>query len=1128
MSDFQTVKRRGHSQSANSKYPEQHQQLVEMGFDTTSVSRTLDSNNGDMEAATAVLIGEERSKQDAEEKVVHASKEKKPATSTLAAAVGATPAAIEAKGKGAARQSASLASVSGPAVKEIKDTHQKMMATYKVQKCKETGAHDRKMCMHYHSLSDRRRNPFEILYSCYECPNTVDGGECPDGDSCMHSHTMLERMFHPELYKISVCQRQLTGNKCDRAMLCAFAHNDADLRISPSHLTTKYAMQEEAKSTPVPVSHSPMLDHIRNNLVKLVREHGSEGIIAADLPKYYQGKFHESLDIIDESGKKYKLKDLIGPHNNIHVVLTGQPKFVSGDPSTASLVPENSASNVNTNSGTVPANKDSSVSNTAPALSVKDRVVELIKAAGTEGILATDMPKKYQDRYGEKLEKDWTMGLSIVAGMVLTQTKQYTKYTFNPITAGIKDTAIPAATTKEGKSPVSASTLVTSTASKAGTAVVSTPSATTSSIPAASSGSKWGSSAGKSFASILASASSNNSAPVVAAPTSVSDTTNEPSTPSRNGGSTSTTVEPAVTAPVSFTDLKTSNQKPVKSEKIVPSSKATVAVASSKTDSKSTSNPTEPIVAVSDKESSRHSSATLKSIGSNESVLGMNLLQNPASPSSASVGLTIGSSPSSRSDVNGSNGLPKPLFGLNSQLGVTGLDHDQFSLSGVTGLGGNGSSLLDLTGSSLSGILPSSFDLPLVDNVDLNSSSVLPPGLSKTIGKPNASSSVSSAPSLSSIIGTSLGASAGLVGLPLSSNSANTPERNVSNGTVISNAGANISNMTQNERIAYLERELFAKTQETESLAVDISTLRSRVSELESAQMAQDDRLRSSILEKDIELLTKHQEIAKFEEDFRKMKEEKLVDLDQYFIYFSKIEEVINGMKCKEEVFSDKVKPDDVQELFQFKKLIRNYVANVKVQLKNKFDAVVAQSHIVRTSSGASVGKDLSVEAVALGMTLPAGPPPGGLTSSSTSITGSSTMMNNSSSPSTSTSVFGMLSSGTGASSAPGSASSISGTSRFTTSFDNHALPFHNSHHSVLGNVVDAFASSSVLFPSSSSDLTGSSSSSSVLSSAKQCGLPGCFKEGLYTCAGCRKISYCGEAHQRSHWAQHSQNCYQR
>jgi hypothetical protein len=1122
MSDFQTVKRRGHSQSANSKYPEQHQQLVEMGFDTTSVSRALDSSNGDMEAATAVLIGEDCSKQDTEEKIGNAFKEKKLAATTLAAAAAVAPAAAEAKAKSAARQSASLASVSGPAVKEIKDTHQKMMATYKVQKCKETGAHDRKMCMHYHSLSDRRRNPFEILYSCYECPNTVDGGECPDGDSCMHSHTMLERMFHPELYKISVCQRQLTGNKCDRAMLCAFAHNDADLRISPSHLTTKYAMQEEAKSTPVPVSQSPMLDHIRSNLVKLVKEHGSEGIIAADLPKYYQGKFHESLDIIDETGKKYKLKDLIGPHNNIHVVLTGQPKFVFGDPSTTTHAPEISTSNVNTISGAVPT-KESSVSSTAPALSVKDRVVELIKAAGTEGILATDMPKKYQDRYGEKLEKDWTVGLNVVAGMVLTQTKQYTKYTFNPITAGIKDAAIPVATTKEGKSPVSTSAPVLSTVSKAGASAVSTAAAPT--APPAASGSKWGSSAGKSFASILASASSSNGAPSVAATTSGSETTVEPSTPSTNGGSAS--LESTLAIPASSAEPRTPNQKPVKVEKVLPSSKLTAA-ASNKTESKGSSIGTVEQVhaAPSEKEATRESSITLNSTSNNESVLGMHILQNPASPSSASVSLTIGSSPPSRavSDVNGTGGLPKPLFGgLSSQLGVTGLDSDQFSLSSVTGLGGNGSSLLDLTGSSLSGaFLQSSFDLPLVDGVDLNSSSVLPPGLSKTIGKPNASSSVSSAPSLSSILGTSLGTSAGLVGLPLSSNSTDTPERNISSGTT--STVANTSNMSQTERIALLERELFSKTQEADALSMDVATLRSRVTELENAQLAHDDRLRSSILEKDIELLARHQEVSKFEEESRKMKEEKLVDLDQYFIYFSKIEEVINGMKCKDDVFSDKVKPDDVQELFQFKKLIRNYVANVKVQLKNKFDAVVAQTHIVRTSSGTSVGKDLSVEAVALGMALPAGPPPGGLTSSATGITGG-----NATSPSTSTNLFGILSSGSSASSSTsGSTSSVTGTSRFTASFDSHSLPFHNNHHNVLGSVVDAFASSSVLFPSSSADLNGSSSSSSVLSSAKHCGLPGCFKEGLYTCAGCRKISYCGEAHQRSHWAQHSQNCYQR
>lgn len=1117
MSDFQTVKRRGHSQSANSKYPEQHQQLVEMGFDNASVTRALDASNGDMEAATAVLIGESSHKADAEEKIVTAtnSKEKKVASTSMAATVASgTPAAADVKAKTSARQPAGLASVSGAAVKEIKDAHQRMMATYKVQKCKETGAHDRKMCMHYHSLSDRRRNPFEILYSCYECPNTVDGGECPDGDSCMHSHTMLERMFHPELYKISVCQRQLTGNKCDRAMLCAFAHNDADLRISPSHLTTKYAMQEEAKTTPVPVNQSVMLDHIRNNLVKLVKEYGSEGIIAADLPKYYQGKFHESLDIIDETGKKYKLKDLIGPHNNIHVVLTGQPRFVFGDPSAANFASETTAA------------KDVGINAASVPLSVKDRVVELIKTAGPEGILATDMPKKYQEKYNEKLDKDWTVGLNTVAGMVLTQTKQYTKYTFNAITAGLKDTSLNVSGTKDGKSPVAGA----GTAAKAG-AVAAPPSTTTTTTAtaASASGSKWGSSAGKSFASILA---SNSSVPPSVNPGSVSESLSEPVTPSTSSNTPAvpavaidTTVVPPspiseVKTPTSATAAATA-QKTTKAEKSAPTKSSTT----SKTDNAKSTETAEKDNHVDHSTPSTSATTTdsLLANGNSSSVVA------PASPaSSGPVGLTLGSSPSiSRSTSDMGSTLPKPLFGgLDSQLGVTGLDHDQFSLSGLGGSGA--SSLLEFTSSSLAGILPSSFDLPLVDNIDLNGSNVLPPGLSKAIGKPSSSNA-----SLTSILGASLGGNvsgSGLVGLPMASSSVGTPERNISSGT--SNTAVNTTNMSPTEKIAYLERELAMKAKEMDAYAVETATLRARVTELEGAQMNHDDRLRSSLLEKDIELLAKHQEVAKLDEEARKLKEEKLVDLDQYFIYFSKIEEVMNSMKCKEEAFSDKVKPEDVQELFQFKKLIRNYVANVKLQLKNKFDVAVAQTHLHRTSSGSATVKESStVDAVAFGLGLPPSASTG-LTSSTSSSNIAGAVGATSASPASATSVFGMLSSGNSAS----VGNNASGTSRFAASFDNHSVPLHlssHNHHNVLGNVVDAFASSSVLFPSSSSSTDLSSvaagnAAGASLNGTKQCGLPGCFKEGLYTCAGCRKISYCGENHQRSHWAQHSLNCYQR
>lgn len=1080
MSEFQTVKRRGHSQNANAKYPEQHQQLVEMGFESSSVSRALDASNGDMEAATAVLIGEGSHKNETEEKVVPASKERKAAASTAAPA--ASTSAASAAAPKTARQSNGLAVVAaGQSVKDIKETHQRMIATYKVQKCKETGAHDRKMCMNYHSLSDRRRNPFETLYSCYECPNTVDGGECPDGDSCMHSHTMLERMFHPELYKISVCQRQLTGNKCDRAMLCAFAHNDADLRISPSHLTTKYAMQEEAKTTPVPVNQSAMLDHIRSNLVKLIKEHGSEGVIAADLPKYYQGKFHESLDLIDESGKKYKLKDLIGPHNNIHVVLTGQPKFVFGDPSIAAAAAESQAA-VPTPSTTPRETSQTSSTTAASSQTVKDRVVELIKAAGAEGILATDMSKKYQERYGEKLEKDWNVGLNAVAGMVLTQTKQYTKYTFNAITAGIKDAAIPSAVaTKDAKSVSNSGSAASSKA-----AVASVPaSAPAHPTTASQSAPKWGSNTGKSFASILSAQGAAAAAAAASTPAVVEAVVEAPKAAPVEAA-TVPTIEPktAVTSPTPTTAQKASKTEKAANEK---TSKATngAKLETKTSQSSETSEKDTPVETV---------AATPAPLAiSDNSVVGASLT-TVSSPSS-SVGLVLGASPSVSRGTSDMGTLPKPLFGgLDSQLNGTGLDN-QFSL----GLGSGGSSsLLDLASASLTGILPSSFDLPL-DGMDLGGNSVLPPGLSKAIGKPTGVSG--GAPSLSSILGQSLSGSNGLGGLPLTSSSRDTPERNVSSGTV-NNGVANSGTMTQAERVAYLERELAAKTQEADAHAAEVSVLRSRVNDLEAMQLNHDERLRSSIMEKDMELLTKHQEIVKYEDELRKSKEEKLVDLDQYFIYFSKIEEVINAMKCKEEAFSEKIKPEDVQELFQFKKLMRNYVANVKAQLKNKFDVVVAQTQLMRGSSGNAVVKDPSVEAVALGMVLPSGPPPGGLNTSTSGVSSAG-----SATSSASTGVFGVLSSGA---SATGVTST--GTSRFAGSFDTHSMPFAHNHHHGLTNVGDAFSSSSVLFPTVT-DLGVATTTASVVT--KQCGLPGCLKEGLYTCAGCRKISYCGEAHQR-------------
>jgi hypothetical protein len=188
MSDFKEVKKRGNAPAVVVKYSNQHQKLLEMGFDSLSISEALEAAEGNLETATAVLLGE-------------------PTANLPRPIVKIEPMKVVGKQQPVSKV---------PVKQDIKDVHNKFMATYKIVKCKEKGAHDKRMCIFYHSKGDRRRNPFELLYSCAECPTpTTETTTCEAGDNCLKTHNLLERMFHPDLFKISYCQRGANGQKCD-------------------------------------------------------------------------------------------------------------------------------------------------------------------------------------------------------------------------------------------------------------------------------------------------------------------------------------------------------------------------------------------------------------------------------------------------------------------------------------------------------------------------------------------------------------------------------------------------------------------------------------------------------------------------------------------------------------------------------------------------------------------------------------------------------------------------------------------------------------------------------------------------------------------------------------------------
>jgi len=98
-------------------------------------------------------------------------------------------------------------------------------------------------CHKFHSLKERRRSPLLYQYSEQPCAAVKVGSEsgktwgdparCPLGDACAFSHTLVEQMYHPKIYKTGLCNKFDPNSKspeetCAWGPLCTHAHGAAD------------------------------------------------------------------------------------------------------------------------------------------------------------------------------------------------------------------------------------------------------------------------------------------------------------------------------------------------------------------------------------------------------------------------------------------------------------------------------------------------------------------------------------------------------------------------------------------------------------------------------------------------------------------------------------------------------------------------------------------------------------------------------------------------------------------------------------------------------------------------------------------------------------------------------------
>ncbi|ETO24110.1 hypothetical protein RFI_13049 [Reticulomyxa filosa] len=132
--------------------------------------------------------------------------------------------------------------------------------SYKVKGCPHHRNCPHKVtCEWYHHDGERRRNPGpgpKFWYCEEACPIVKPLGtfkwlppsRCVHGDGCKYSHTILEQMYHPNIYKTSMCINftHPYGNCCKWGFYCTHAHGQDDVRVPLFRRSTAIAISTTA------------------------------------------------------------------------------------------------------------------------------------------------------------------------------------------------------------------------------------------------------------------------------------------------------------------------------------------------------------------------------------------------------------------------------------------------------------------------------------------------------------------------------------------------------------------------------------------------------------------------------------------------------------------------------------------------------------------------------------------------------------------------------------------------------------------------------------------------------------------------------------------------------------------
>ena len=107
--------------------------------------------------------------------------------------------------------------------------------TYKIYRCPlgKLCKLDMKLCLNYHGISDKRRNPkfhkADLCPNLYKKNKRIKDGKCKNGDNCEFSHNFFEYFYHPDKFRTIDCPNEKNGKYCKERLICPYIHKtDSD------------------------------------------------------------------------------------------------------------------------------------------------------------------------------------------------------------------------------------------------------------------------------------------------------------------------------------------------------------------------------------------------------------------------------------------------------------------------------------------------------------------------------------------------------------------------------------------------------------------------------------------------------------------------------------------------------------------------------------------------------------------------------------------------------------------------------------------------------------------------------------------------------------------------------------